>query len=50
MAWLLLDCGLRRTELVTEVKIGAIARRENRWVVVDITRKGNRLRSVAVPA
>jgi site-specific recombinase XerD len=47
---LLLGCGLRRAELVSEVKIGAIAQRENRWVLVDITGKGNRVRSVAVPA
>jgi integrase len=32
------------------VKVGAIAQRENRWVLVDITGKGNRVRSVAVPA
>jgi integrase len=42
--------GLRWTELVSEVKVGAIAQRENRWVLVDITGKGNRVRSVAVPA
>jgi site-specific recombinase XerC len=36
----LLGCGLRRTELVSEVKIGAIAQRENRWMLVDITGKG----------
>jgi site-specific recombinase XerD len=47
---LLVGCGLRRTELVSEVKVGAIAQRENRWVLVDITGKGNRVRSVAVPA
>jgi site-specific recombinase XerC len=47
---LLLGCGLRRTELVSEAKIGAIAQRENRWVLVDITGKGNRVRSVVVPA
>ena len=47
---LLLGCGLRRTELVSEVKIGSIAQRENRWVLVDITGKGNRVCSVAVPA
>jgi hypothetical protein len=47
---LLLGCGLRRTELLSEVKVGAIARRENRWVLVDITGKGYRVRSVAVPA
>jgi integrase len=40
----------RRTELLSEVKVGAIAQRENRWVLVDITGKGNRVRSVAVPA
>jgi integrase len=44
---LLLGCGLRRRELVSEVKIDAIAQRENRWVLVDIR---NRARSVAVPA
>jgi hypothetical protein len=32
------------------VKVGAIAQRENRWVLVDIAGKGNRVRSVAVPA
>lgn len=32
------------------MKIGAIAQRENRWVLIDITGKGNRVRSVAVPA
>jgi integrase len=37
---LLLGCGLRRTELVSEIKVGAIAQRENRWVLVDITGKG----------
>jgi site-specific recombinase XerC len=47
---LLLGCGLRRTELVSEVKVGAIAQRENRWVLVDITGRGNRVRSAAVPA
>jgi integrase len=46
----LLGYGLRRTELVSEVKFGAIAQRENRWVLVDITGKENRVRSVAVPA
>jgi site-specific recombinase XerC len=45
---LLLGCGLRRTELVSEVKVGAIA--QNRWVLVDITGKENRVRSVGVPA
>ena len=30
--------------------VGTIAQRENRWVLVDITGKGNRVRSVAVPA
>ena len=47
---LLLGCGLRRSEPVSEVKVGAIAQHENRWVLVDITGKGNRVRSVAVPA
>jgi site-specific recombinase XerC len=47
---LLLGCGLRRTELLSEVKVGAIGQRENRWVLVDISGKGKRVRSVAVPA
>ena len=47
---LLLGCGLRRTELLSEVKVGAIAQRENRLVPVNITGKGNQVRSVAVPA
>jgi integrase len=42
--------GLRRTEPVSEVKVGAMAQRENRWVLLDITGKGNRVRSVAAPA
>jgi site-specific recombinase XerD len=37
---LLRGCGLRRTELVSEVKVGSIAQRENRWELVDITGKG----------
>jgi hypothetical protein len=32
------------------VKVDSIAQRENRWVLVDNTGKGNRVRSVAVPA
>jgi site-specific recombinase XerC len=36
--------------MLSEVKVGAIAPRENRWVLVDITGKGYRVRSVAVPA
>jgi hypothetical protein len=30
-----LGCGLRRKELVSEVKVGAMAQRENSWVLVD---------------
>jgi len=31
------------------MNFGAIAQRENRWVLVDITEKGNRVRSVTLP-
>lgn len=38
----LLGLGLRRAELVSdEVKVGAIVEREGRWVLADITGKGN---------
>ena len=45
----LLGCGLRRAELVAEVTVESIVLRESRWVLVDITGKGGRTRSVAVP-
>lgn len=42
-------CGLRRAELVAEVTVESIVLRESRWVLADITGKGGRTRSVAVP-
>ncbi len=46
----LLGCALRRAELVAEVRIDRLQKRENRWVLVDILGKGRRVRTVAVPA
>jgi site-specific recombinase XerD len=45
----LIGCALRRAELVGQVTVEAIALREDRWVLVDLTGKGNRVRSVAIP-
>jgi integrase len=45
----LIGCGLRRAELVAEVTIESLVLREGRWVLADITGKGGRFRSVAVP-
>jgi integrase len=45
----LIGCGLRRAELVAEVTVESIVLREGRWVLADITGKGGRTRSVAVP-
>jgi integrase len=45
----LLGCALRRTELVSEVRIETLEQRENRWVLIDIVGKGSRVRTVAVP-
>lgn len=45
----LIGCGLRRSE-AAELAFDQIQRREGRWVIVDIDGKGNRLRSVALPA
>jgi site-specific recombinase XerD len=49
MLALLLGCGLRRAELVN-LTIDRIQQREARWVIVDLMGKGNRVRTVPVPA
>jgi site-specific recombinase XerD len=46
---LLLGCGLRRAELVS-LTLDRIQQREARWVIVDLMGKGNRVRTVPVPA
>ena len=45
----LLSCGLRRAELL-RLKLTDLTQREGRWVFVDIIGKGNRTRTVTVPA
>jgi integrase/recombinase XerD len=45
---LLLACGLRRDELV-RLEIRHLQQREGRWVLLDISGKGRRLRTVPVP-
>jgi integrase len=46
---LLVGCGLRRAELVS-LDIEHIQLRNSRWTIPDLSGKGNRLRTVAVPA
>ena len=46
---LLVGCDLRREELAT-LTIATIQQREGRWVLVDLQGKGNRCRSVPMPA
>jgi integrase len=46
---LLISCGLRRAELVG-LEVDRIQQREGRWVIPDLVGKGNRLRTVTVPA
>ena len=46
---LLLACGLRRDELV-RLEVRHLQRRDERWVLLDLTGKGRRTRTVAVPA
>ena len=46
---LLICCGLRRAELL-RLAVDHIQQREGRWVIPDLRGKGNRLRTVAVPA
>jgi integrase len=45
---LLVGCALRRTELA-ELEVSTIQQRENRWVLVDLEGKGQRIRTVAIP-
>ncbi len=46
---LLLGCGLRRAELL-RIDIEDLQQREGRWVLPDMEGKGNRIRTVTVPA
>ena len=46
---LLISCGLRRAELVA-IEVDRIQQREGRWVIPDLVGKGNRLRTVTIPA
>ena len=46
---LLLGCGLRRAELL-RLNIEDLQQREGRWVFPDMEGKGNRIRTVTVPA
>ncbi|MBO0912591.1 MAG: tyrosine-type recombinase/integrase [Acidobacteria bacterium] len=46
---LLVSCGLRRAELVS-LEVDRIQQREGRWVIPDLVGKGNRRRTVTVPA
>ena len=49
MLALLLGCGLRRAELLA-LTVESIEQREGRWVIPDLLGKGNRRRTVPVPA
>jgi site-specific recombinase XerD len=49
MLALLLGCGLRRSELLG-LTVEGIEQREGRWVIPDLIGKGNRRRTVPVPA
>src|SRR3954452_2705804 len=49
MLSLLVGCGLRRTELV-QLTCEQIQQRDGRWVVANLRGKGNRLRTVPMPA
>ena len=46
---LLVGCGLRRAELL-RLNVGNLQQREARWVIPDLEGKGNRVRTVTVPA
>lgn len=46
---MLIGCGLRRAELL-QLEVGHIQQREGRWVIPDLVGKGNRRRTVPVPA
>ena len=45
---LLVGCGLRRQELAG-LRISDIQQRDGRWCIVDLTGKGNRIRTVPMP-
>lgn len=45
----LVGCGLRRQEAAA-LTVDHIQQREGRWVIVDLTGKGNRVRSVPMPS
>jgi len=49
MLALLVGCGLRRAELLS-LEVDQIEQREGRWVIPDLAGKGNRRRTVPVPA
>jgi integrase len=49
MLALLVGCGLRRAELL-RLNVEDLQQREGRWVIPDMAGKGNRLRTVSVPA
>lgn len=46
---LLVGCGLRRSE-IAELDMDRIQQREGRWIIVDVEGKGNRIRTVPMPA
>lgn len=46
---LLIGCGLRRSEAV-QLTMDQIQQRESRWVIVDLIGKGQRVRTVPIPA
>jgi integrase len=46
---LLIGCGLRRAEILS-LEVNQIQQREGRWVIPDLVGKGNRRRTVPVPA
>ncbi|MGI4830928.1 MAG: tyrosine-type recombinase/integrase [Janthinobacterium lividum] len=46
---LLIGCGLRRAELL-RLDVESLQQREARWVIPDMEGKGNRVRTVTVPA
>jgi len=45
---LVVGCGLRRSELAV-LSVGHIQQRDRRWVIADLTGKGQRVRSVPMP-
>ena len=45
----LLSCGLRRAELI-RLRAEDLVQREGRWVFIDLVGKGNRTRTITVPA